>query len=344
MFLVDGRYLSSDQLFLERRKRGLIRFINLLVKHPILATEKLVSIFLTVDTELNVWRSGTSLELEEEFAHKVISQQFIKNWKEEQEMDRWRSIRLGTETSLETLTYVLQHNLFLFYGKKTNIFSFYLFYRQLCTLADRIAKRNFALAMDYKKVSAAVTSFKASIPLIYTNSSGDLAGISNGLDTVSRFLSNSSTFAQDESQATDIGFLEDLKLLRDTVGSTLELFQRFDRHNGDIKIQQLENRIQASEQKLKTLKSRTDVKSGSELDKIAKAIKADKRTINFLRNRSWLIREAITEEICLHERTQYIISRLVKDWAVDNLKYSELHSENWAAMNNEVADMPNIPE
>lgn len=198
--------------------------------------------------------------------------------------------------------------------------------------------------MDYKKVSAAVTSFKASIPLIYTNSSGDLAGISNGLDTVSKFLSNSSTFAQDESQATDIGFLEDLKLLRDTVGSTLELFQRFDRHNGDIKIQQLENRIQASEQKLKTLKSRTDVKSGSELDKIAKAIKADKRTINFLRNRSWLIREAITEEICLHERTQYIISRLVKDWAVDNLKYSELHSENWAAMNNEVADMPNIPE
>jgi sorting nexin-8 len=95
-------------LFLERRKRGLTRFINLLVKHPILSSEKLVSIFLTVDTELTSWRSGTSLELEEEFTHKIISQQFIKNWKEEQEMNRWRSIRLGTETALETLTYVIQ--------------------------------------------------------------------------------------------------------------------------------------------------------------------------------------------------------------------------------------------
>lgn len=124
MFLVDGRYLSSDQLFLERRKRGLTRFINLLVKHPILASEKLVSIFLTVDTELTSWRSGTSLELEEEFTHKTISQQFIKNWNEEKEMSRWRSIRLGAETSLETLTYVIQLIFFYFHFFFINMYSF----------------------------------------------------------------------------------------------------------------------------------------------------------------------------------------------------------------------------
>lgn len=102
--LVDGRYLSSDQQFLERRKRGLSRFLNLLVLHPLLSQEKLVSIFLTVDTELNTWRSGSALELEEEYTNRVVSSDFVSSWNEKQQMQNWRDTRLGTETALETLT------------------------------------------------------------------------------------------------------------------------------------------------------------------------------------------------------------------------------------------------
>lgn len=47
---VNGRHLSSDVAFIEKRRRGLARFTNALVRHPVLNQEQLVVMFLTVPT------------------------------------------------------------------------------------------------------------------------------------------------------------------------------------------------------------------------------------------------------------------------------------------------------
>jgi sorting nexin-8 len=47
---VNGNHLSNDNLFIEKRRRGLARFLNALVRHPLLAQEQLVVMFLTVPT------------------------------------------------------------------------------------------------------------------------------------------------------------------------------------------------------------------------------------------------------------------------------------------------------
>lgn len=47
---VNGSHLSNDSLFIEKRRRGLARFLNALVRHPILSQEQLVVMFLTVPT------------------------------------------------------------------------------------------------------------------------------------------------------------------------------------------------------------------------------------------------------------------------------------------------------
>lgn len=50
-FEVNGTHLSADSnSFLEKRRRGLIRFTNSLVRHPVLGQEQLVIMFLTVPT------------------------------------------------------------------------------------------------------------------------------------------------------------------------------------------------------------------------------------------------------------------------------------------------------
>lgn len=48
--LVNGNHLSNDGAFIEKRRRGLARFLNSLVRHPILGQEQLVIMFLTVPT------------------------------------------------------------------------------------------------------------------------------------------------------------------------------------------------------------------------------------------------------------------------------------------------------
>jgi sorting nexin-8 len=47
---VNGSHLAADGNFIEKRRRGLVRFVNALVRHPVLEREQLVIMFLTVPT------------------------------------------------------------------------------------------------------------------------------------------------------------------------------------------------------------------------------------------------------------------------------------------------------
>jgi sorting nexin-8 len=47
---VNGNHLSNDGAFIEKRRRGLARFLNAVVRHPVLNQEQLVIMFLTVPT------------------------------------------------------------------------------------------------------------------------------------------------------------------------------------------------------------------------------------------------------------------------------------------------------
>lgn len=47
---VNGNHLSNDGAFIEKRRRGLARFLNATVRHPVLGQEQLVIMFLTVPT------------------------------------------------------------------------------------------------------------------------------------------------------------------------------------------------------------------------------------------------------------------------------------------------------
>lgn len=47
---VNGNHLSNDGAFIEKRRRGLARFLNALTRHPVLSQEQMVVMFLTVPT------------------------------------------------------------------------------------------------------------------------------------------------------------------------------------------------------------------------------------------------------------------------------------------------------
>lgn len=47
---VNGNHLSNDGAFIEKRRRGLARYLNAVVRHPVLGQEQLVIMFLTVPT------------------------------------------------------------------------------------------------------------------------------------------------------------------------------------------------------------------------------------------------------------------------------------------------------
>lgn len=62
--------ILGDNVFEERRRRGLVRFINAVVRHPILGKDDVVIAFLSHPSEINSWKRANSPSLDEEFVRK----------------------------------------------------------------------------------------------------------------------------------------------------------------------------------------------------------------------------------------------------------------------------------
>ncbi|CAN6674956.1 hypothetical protein TRVA0_074S00320 [Trichomonascus vanleenenianus] len=320
---VDGRYLSSDSYFLERRRRGLSRFVNQLVKRQLFRKEKLVQMFLTVDTELAVWRKQSSFQLQEEFAGRVIDEGFKARWNEDAEVGKWRAVRQGSEDALEIIS-------------------------QMCLLVDRIAKRNEAMAGDLDKLGRGFSALRVPLADVYTNTGNpesgteDYTSIREGLDSASRYATSAKDLHRDQSLSTDIGVLEDLKQLRELIASIRELFIRHEKLGGN-NIGQLEQRIALHERKIAGLQRNSSGNANSssetEIKKLRAAIAKDRESIQYQTNRDWLIKQCLTEEMVLCQRTQYQVSKAVQAWALENVKYSELLQTNWTELSGDVDHM-----
>ncbi|RDL39539.1 PX protein [Venustampulla echinocandica] len=311
---VNGNHLAADSTFIEKRRRGLVRFANALVRHPVLNQEQLVIMFLTVPTELSVWRKQATISVQEEFAGK--------------------SLPPGLEDSmLPTLSD-------LFSTTRTGIRRSADIYINLCNLMDRLAKRNEGLAADQLRLSLSLQSLTDISQDTYATDTNDVPLLNEGLHSVAKHLSNSQNLLEDEARAWDQGVLEDMKRQRDTLVSMRDMFDRRDRYDKD-NIPYLERRIQTNENKLVAIRAKPEglIKPG-EIEKVTEAIIKDKQSIVAQHARGVFVKECIRDELIYFQQSQYHLSRLNQDWAQERVKYSELQADNWKQLQEEVESMP----
>ncbi|CAL3966590.1 unnamed protein product [Diplocarpon coronariae] len=311
---VNGSHLAADHTFIEKRRRGLARFTNALVRHPVLSQEQLVIMFLTVPTELTVWRKQATISVQEEFTG--------------------RHLPPGLEDSLPpTLDG-------LFERTRSGVRRSAEIYINLCNLMDRLSKRNEGLAADHLRLSLSLQSLMDSSDDTYSTDTNDVPLLNEGLNATAKHLSNSQTLLEDEARAWDQGVLEDLKRQRDALVSMRDMFDRRDRYDKD-NIPYLERRIQNNETKLVTIRSKPEglVKPG-EIEKVTEAIIRDKESIVAQHARGVFIKECIRDELMFFQQSQYHVSRWSQDWAQERVKYSEMQANNWKQLHEELESMP----
>ncbi|KAG1061458.1 hypothetical protein G6F42_027672 [Rhizopus arrhizus] len=61
---------GRDDTFEERRRKGLVRFINSVARHPVLGKDEVVVAFLSHPSEINSWKRANPPSLDEEFVRK----------------------------------------------------------------------------------------------------------------------------------------------------------------------------------------------------------------------------------------------------------------------------------
>lgn len=145
-------------------------------------------------------------------------------------------------------------------------------YINLCTLLERLAKRNEGLAADHLRFSLALQSLTEATPDTYAVDSNDIPSLNEGISSTATHLSTSQSLLEDEARAWSQGVLEDLKRQRDCLVSMRELFDRRDRYARN-NIPQLERQIEGNERKLQDLRTRPPgtVKPG-DIEKVEDAI------------------------------------------------------------------------
>ncbi|KAL3423368.1 sorting nexin mvp1 [Phlyctema vagabunda] len=311
---VNGNHLAADSTFIEKRRRGLSRFSNALVRHPVLSQEQLVIMFLTVPTELAVWRKQATISVQEEFVG--------------------RTLPPGLEDSLSPTLNELFDRTRMGIRRSAEI------YINLCNLMDRLSKRNEGLAADHLRLSLSLQSLTDSSNDTYATDTNDVPLLNEGLQATAKHVSNSQSLLEDEARAWDQGVLEDLKRQRDALVSMRDMFDRRDRYDKD-NIPYLERRIQNNETKLVGIRGKPEgmVKPG-EIEKVTEAIIKDKESIVAQHARGVFVKECIRDELVFFQQSQYHVSRWNQDWAQERVKYSELQADNWKQLHEELESMP----
>ncbi|CAK39011.1 uncharacterized protein An04g09250 [Aspergillus niger] len=311
---VNGTHLAADSnSFLEKRRRGLVRFTNALVRHPVLSQEQLVIMFLTVPTELSVWRKQATISVQDEFTGRALPPDLEDSLPSDL-TDMFDTVRSGVKRSAEV-------------------------YINLCTLLERLAKRNEGLAADHLRFSLALQSLTEMTRDTYAFDTNDVPLLNEGIKATARHLSASQSLLEDEARAWEEGMLEDLKRQRDCLVSVREMFDRRDRYARN-NIPQLEKRIENSERKLQDLRARTQPVKPGEIEKVEESIVKDKESIVHQHARGVFIKECIRNELMYFQQSQYHISRLHQDWSQERVKYSELQADNWRSLSDQVEGMP----
>ncbi|EJD07688.1 uncharacterized protein FOMMEDRAFT_143983 [Fomitiporia mediterranea MF3/22] len=112
--------IGPDESFIEQRRRGLQRFLNFVVNHPIIKEDGLLAVFLT-EPSLEQWRKHNTISLEEESASKRID----------------KVEEMSIPSDLEDKLKIVRNKLPLVIEQ----------WQKICILAERIVKRREAAAV-----------------------------------------------------------------------------------------------------------------------------------------------------------------------------------------------------
>jgi hypothetical protein len=145
-------------------------------------------------------------------------------------------------------------------------------YINLCTMMERLTRRNEGIAAEYHRFSGALSSLTESSQDTYAADTNDVPLMNEGLNATARHLDQSRQLLEDEALGWEQGVLEDLKRQRDALVSVRDMFDRRDKYAKD-NIPALERRIANNETKLQNIRNKpAELVKPGEAEKVEDAI------------------------------------------------------------------------
>ncbi|KAI9089429.1 hypothetical protein DFS34DRAFT_639435 [Phlyctochytrium arcticum] len=301
--------VKADQSFLERRRRALSRFINLVANHPVLREDDSVIAFLTVEMDLNSFRKKATINYDEEIPHFNLD-------------------------ALSALPPDLPARIVSFKG---NLDFFIVQFRDLATLMERITMREDANAMDTARYGMILSKLTERTDCTKQNCSSCPVLI-DGYKDLSEGLQRVGRIKDEEAQSTFDNLVESVKMFRDLLIAAQELFLRQDRALSVLNIDVLNKRIASHETRLREIQG--DKANPKEADKLNAAHAADVREVELQGQRIDLIRFCAWQELQYYHKQKAFLSLMYQEFVSEKIRFTSHYSELWKSLASSVFELP----
>ncbi|KZV94561.1 hypothetical protein EXIGLDRAFT_708456 [Exidia glandulosa HHB12029] len=307
--------IGTDEAFIEQRRKGLARFINFAVNHPVVKDDGLLAAFLT-EPSFEEWRKHSPISLEEESSSKRIDR--IEEMTIPSDLDdKLESVR-------RKLGAVIEH------------------WQRICLLGDRLAKRREAAAADLTRLAMTLNSLNEVNGTCWRGESCDAcAGVRDGLGRVSGRVQGHAHNLERRADTLFAATLETLKGQRDLYIAMRDLFSRHDRLSGDA-VERLKKRVATFQDRLEGVRAAQKDGWAAEADRIAQGIEQDQAAIAAQLARRVFIRHCMWHElrVVLHNRENTLLVHALQTFGRDEREFAEVALATWSAFKEEVDSMP----
>lgn len=362
---------GADAIFLQRRRRGLQRFLNQLCSHPVLKDENIVLMFLSVPDDFSNWRKVAQIDWSNEFevanlsklpARLRINLDTVLNGLTENSNGDSNGIathRQTNEAVINLLKHIWRENPLdineMDFVLNVNVINVSLtqvagLWAKMFSLIERIEKRELALVVDQLKFSNLIDELSKSDVGIYGMSTitGDSFEEEQNLSIINQtfkyVLNYFQTCKKDKtSEMIEItNVLETWKSLQDYFTSFHFLIERLTtfRLESEMEINNLLTDINKSIERFVQMKARLDFKP-IHADKIVLSLNEDVQKLNKLIIKILSIKDAFVMEYQLFQKTKYTMIDVVSRWFTERAHLLDNNSQSIQRLLDVLGEIPN---
>ncbi|KAG8862145.1 Sorting nexin mvp1 [Tulasnella sp. 330] len=299
----------------EQRRKGLNRFLNFVINHPIMSADGVLSAFLS-QPSFETWRKNSpAISLEEESSTKRID----------------RTEEMGIPSDLEekmTLPALVEH------------------WTRICTVADRTVRRRESAAGDLSRLHLTFNALTEQNAVCWhlSDPQGECSlssGVRQGLKVVSGALLHQADALDHRAQTLQSTSLEQLKGQRDLYIAARDLFSRHVRLSPD-RVDVLKRRVEINGRKLEAVKAAKKEGFEVEADKITNLIEKDQVDIAACMSRRVFIRHCMWYElrVVLHNRENTLVTQAMQTLVVQERDFALAVAGNWSRLVEDIEGMP----
>ncbi|KAG2208684.1 hypothetical protein INT47_007783 [Mucor saturninus] len=303
---------GKDKAFLEKRCQGLSRFINCVVRHPVLKNDEEVISFLTEQTEFVAWRRAKSPLVDEEFVRLNPHTEDLESFIPKDLNDRLNEMKKRVPQSIEK-------------------------YDELCNVMDRCIRLKEARALEMKKYNNTLKELSEIEHVCFVADCQACTQVVRGYESVGTYMSEASTIIELDVASATTGVLENLKRHRDISIAFLEMLERKGRLESN-QISTLYKKVSAN--KAKVNQNRGVPGLESEVARLDAVIKSDSEQLTYQQRRDTYIQYCVATEASYLHKQQSFVSLLYQNFVHEQLQYARRSVDNWKALEAVLCEMP----